>query len=483
MVFASVETCLLDLYSSYHLLSLLEVQNYSISVSTLNRVSAPDIKVCLLLRMLPLYIAGISFTKYSTTFFSTWTPLLFMLPSTRAISLRKIREFITHLWALSLLNPFDSSLFTQFVKESKPSDNHVSLRVSLPYQLQQVYADACQIVNFFPTALDIAKFENPMCESEYAISSSLTATTRAAIPTKYGAPASASKTYVANTGSTAGLSRESTTYLATTNATSFLVFQQMWKSRMQGFCEYVLCNDSLWQGRDHLQSSSAASDAQWRASSTAARIDLILEIINILCQQSCNDFRRVEVEGRKLLLKIRRHVMYISLILCGRILRYILGDGVSDIICEDIDVPQQLTHVDSAVVDQICYHLFLCQRVVSDVCEEASDTRAGGVVALSKEEILKWKKTLKVFCDVVTPDIDQSSSTIDLVGYHSSLSDFISIHEVNAFRRVSPPALFAEEVKRHTGLLQPQSRNPLTLRRNRTETMVKTAKMIQKALI
>jgi hypothetical protein len=495
----SPESSLQALYSqsSYPLLALIELQTYLMSNNQTASAAAPKQDVCLLLRMLPLFVSGISFSKYATTFLATWTPLLFMLVSTRVVSLRKLRGFLTRLWALALLNPFVSAPFW-------PSG---ATPAGPPPQLREGYSQACSAVTAFPTVAEVALFEDPVLDlsaasarpshsqpGDIAIASTSqsvytpSASSSSCIRGRSGASGSSYGSNSCSSGmgmSSGGLGAGSRKYTSAMNASSFASFHRMWQSRMQGFCEYVLCNDALWQGREshtanHNQaSSSAASRGQWRASATSSRIDLVMEIVLLLSKQADSDFRRVTKEGKHLLLKLKRHVMHIGVILCGRMLRYLLGDGIGDIISEEVDMSQQSNSQDSSLIDQCAFYLFLCHRVVTDVTDDDTAPAARGVAAVPSGDVAKWKEVLKIFSSAVSPP---DLTSLDLKHYHTSVAVFLTLPTGSTYLHGQQPALLVEEARRHQSLLQPHATAPLGLRRSRSDTLAKMASTLHKAL-
>lgn len=425
---------------------LIELENYSSASSAL------PLKVCVLLRTTPLLVAGISLAKYSTTFFSTWTPLLFSLLSTRTHRWQ-LREFMTHLWALSLLDPFAT---TPFSSVGQSTCSHVTRLV--PANLKVAYNDACNIVTYFPTVEEMAKFENPAIDlgaTHPRPVSSCDKIQSAYVPSTAGSRASGD--YNCNGGG--ANSAPSQHNSAEKTAASFLALHHMWRARARGFCEYVLTDDRLWQGnREPHATSSSASNALSRTISVCARIDLILEVFTSLLERS----RPLSVEEHDLLFYLKRHAMCISVVLCGRVLRYLLGDSVRDIICEETSGPQH----EGELMERHVLNLCLCCTVVSAGVADGN-TREANVSAL---ETAKWKDALLSFIlSLSTPD----QATVDLTQYHSKVEHFSLHHRDCSHLRMPVSALVAEEVERHQNLLQPGATAPLALRRHRSDTLLK----------
>ena len=434
--FASPENSLIYLFNSYPLVDLIEFSSYSSGI--------PKLEVCLLLRMLPLYVAGISFTKYSTTFFSTWTPLLSMLPSCRVASLRAVRAFATHLWACSLVFPFDNAAFESIAASNMPSA-----------QWKEVFKDACSVVIEVPSLLLMADGERlEVPNAEYAPHS------------KYP------RGYVSNINDVAH--RMSNHY---TSINSFLSFHEMWKKRMRGFCEYVLCNEALWEGKGNQQWSGVGHAAQ-RCKAVAARIDLIIEILKIVSNKDLH--RNCCIIDDSLLLVLCRHLMLISVIFCGRLKRYFIGDNLSDIISEEVDVPSSTSNDDLRLVEDCAYNLYLCHREVSNRLDHAETLNFHGMANVTAKEYKNWKCVLRAFCQAVSRS-DQGS--LDQAEYHSCVMSYIKI--VKGCDCTSHSfTMLVEEIQRHEEMSQSQSSaSTLTLRRPYSGQFIRTLAITEKALI
>lgn len=474
---ASPESSLLaqDSPAAWWTLVLVDLQDFSakLSSSFASHISssAPPLKVCLLLRLLPVFVSGICFTKYSTTFSSPWTPLLLVLAQWRTVKLRKLRAFMTRLWAVSLLDPFHAAAFSygERSEEGTGSDMGVSLKLSvLPSPLQQAYKEACAIVADFPTPANIATFENPSVVMDAV-----------ACPSTGYVPAASTSTPI------------TTHYTAVKNAKSFLTFHVKWKERMQGFCEYVMCSDSLWQG-----TTAHPTRATGASTSTSARIDLVMDTVFILWKQTGGDLTMLDKERKQLLRKLMHSLMNISVILCGRILCYLRGDVVSDLISEIADVsaggsppPGGDCSSSRELADQWAYHLFCCHQVVEvTAADEEHGSRRGG------QDVTSWKQVLLAFCDCITAD----QNTLVLADYHARVTTFLaghpgptaaeaaSSHSAPRIAPLVPPSLLQEVKKLEQMLQSPPSTltaSPLLLPRvsdRHSDTFVKVAELIKR---
>lgn len=135
------------------------------------------------------------------------------------------------------------------------------------------------------------------------------------------------------------------------------------------------------------QKETFSGSSCWPNASISARIDLSMEVVNILIHKASNKIGNLSAASKHLISKLSELLCLISITLAGRILRFMMGEPFSDIVGERISG----SHVGSPNdIDQSSYHLFLCC-----VCLNQP------YMFHNTEEFIKWKHVVQCFAEMM----------------------------------------------------------------------------------